>query len=66
MIDEAPPVLEIAARAMPSGSNPAFSQKDLSSIAVVASTRMPGIWSNSTTCRFSCANVASWTLPVRS
>ena len=48
------------------GSKPAFCQKSLSSIDVVASSISPGIWSNVTTSRLSSPRRASSILPVRS
>jgi hypothetical protein len=54
------------AEAIASGSNPVFVQKVLSSTAVVASIRIPGIWSKVTASRRMSPNLASSTLPVRS
>jgi hypothetical protein len=51
---------------MPTGSKPAFSQNVLSSIAVVASSRIGGISSKVTTSRLKSPNRASSTSPVRS
>jgi hypothetical protein len=51
---------------MPTGSNPAFSQKVLSSMAVVASRRIGGMSSNATMSRLYSPNRASSTSPVRS
>ncbi len=48
------------------GSKPALSQNVLSSIAVVASSRIGGISSNVTTSRRASPNRASSVLPVRS
>ena len=51
---------------MATGSNPAFSQKVLSSTAVVASMRIGGISANWTTSRLASPKRASSILPVRS
>ena len=55
-----------AADTMATGSKPAFSQKVLSSTAVVASSSTFGIWSKVTTSRLASPNRASSILPVRS
>ncbi len=61
-----PWIVSTAAAAKAMGSKPEFSQNVLSSIAVVASTRTGGIWSNVTISRRSEPRRASSTLPVRS
>ena len=55
-----------AADTIATGSNPAFSQKVLSSTAVVASSRTFGISSNVTISRLASPKRASSILPVRS
>ncbi len=61
-----PETVSSPALTMPAGSKPGLIQKSLSSIAVVASSISPGIWSKVTSSRRSVPRRASSTLFVRS